>query len=326
MTKRNSFIDFLRGIAILAMILIHTTVFFYSDIIAATLWNWGQLAVPIFLFCASYLFIKKDMQQEIRLLPYFKKRIVRLLIPYYIFLLFFIPLVFILTPEKVSLRYIFESIILIGGVDINWLVLLFLMLAILFPFFQWAQKKGIFFWGFFSLSLASTILFLFWIPPASYKLFLWMPWSLIFFFAYWFHAHEKQKKQLVAAMMILFGIAFLTYISNLLLGHSTLFRDNKYPPNLFYLSFGMLGILLLSFFAEPLTKNSLVRKSIHFFSIFSYDIYFIHYGILTIFVAFLPQLHWPWWILLLTVLILSVLMQLVLNFLRRYAKKDKRAR
>lgn len=322
MAIRNSLIDFLRGLAILAMILIHTTVFFYSDPIAATLWNWSQLAVPIFLFCSAYLFVKKDMQHEIRLFSYFKKRIMRLLIPYYIFLLLFIPLVFVLNQDKVSLQYILESIFLIGGVDINWLILLFLMIAILFPFFQWASQKNRFlFWGFFSISLISSIVFLFWIPPISYKLILWLPWSLIFFFAYWFHKHEQHKKHLLSAFLFFSVLGIATYFNNIFLGESVMFRENKYPPNLFYLSFGMAGILLLSFLANPLTQNKLVRKSIHFFSIYSYDIYFTHYIILTIFVAFLPQLHWSWWILFLVVLVFSIFVQFLLNSLRKYNKR-----
>ncbi|MEK7571807.1 MAG: acyltransferase [Patescibacteria group bacterium] len=322
MSERNQFIDFIRGIAIIAMILIHVTVFFPSDMIASTLWNWSQFAVPIFLFCSAYLFIQRDMQREIKLFSYIKKRLVRLVVPYYVFLLFFIPLVFFLTPDVITLNYLLESLLVIGGVDISWLVLLFLMLAALFPLLGWAHKhnKGIF-WGYFVVSLSSALFFLFETPDFSYKWIMWLPWSLLFYFAYWYSLYQEKRKHIVLALLFFILVASLTYIEDLLLGQSVSFRENKYPPNMMYLSFGMACILLLSFVTPFLSKIATIRKLIHFFSIYSYDIYFIHYFVLTIFVAYLPQLNWSWWVLFGVVLLITVILQQILIQLRLWHTK-----
>ncbi|MBI3887543.1 acyltransferase family protein [Candidatus Microgenomates bacterium] len=136
--QRTQLIDTLRGLAMLVMILTHTTVFFLQDPSANFLWNWSHFAVPIFVFCSVYLFFQKSLYDKIAFWSFVKKRFVRLLIPYYWFLLFFLIILFFTKPETLSIKYLLQSIFVIGGVDINWLVLLFMMITIILP----ASRKG----------------------------------------------------------------------------------------------------------------------------------------------------------------------------------------
>src|SRR3989344_2705870 len=149
--KRFPEIDFIRGISMLAVILIHTTYYFQKDEVAYFLWNYSQFAVQAFLFCSAYVYFKKDSPHNITQgFSYIKKRFVRLLLPYYFFLIFFIPVLLFFYPHTISTAYIIESILSVGGVDINWLVLLFLQLSIIFPLMAyWAKKKKVLFYSFF---------------------------------------------------------------------------------------------------------------------------------------------------------------------------------
>src|SRR5437879_5407579 len=65
--------------------------------------------------------------------------------------------------------------------------------------------------------------------------------------------------------------------------HSLLFYDNKYPPTLYYLSFGivltMLSSLLLSLIQFP--EN--IQKVLSLISKNSYGLFFVHYIVLDFF-------------------------------------------
>src|SRR6266403_5134039 len=98
MTERNQLIDNLRGVSMIVIILTHTTAFFPGDKVAYLLWNWSHFAVPIFLFCSAYLFLKKSDDKPLHFFSYLKKRVVRLLLPYYLFFFFFLIALFFISP------------------------------------------------------------------------------------------------------------------------------------------------------------------------------------------------------------------------------------
>lgn len=190
MKKRYIQIDILRGIAILAMILTHTSYYFFSDKVAFFTWNWTQFAVPALIFCFSYIFYQKNINSPSISLSYFRKRIIRLLYPYYIFLIIFLALVFFITQKNFTTDYVIQSIFLTGGVSINWLVLLFIYMTIIFPFIAICFKRyRSIFIIYALLSIASTIIFTFYQLPRSCKIRIffcivlnfWIPgWNTVF--------------------------------------------------------------------------------------------------------------------------------------------------
>src|SRR5690348_699826 len=102
--KRLVEIDLLRGLAMLVMIFLHTSVYFFSNgSYVAWLWNWGHFAVPVFIFCSVFLFFYKSQKFSF---SYLKKRLWRLLFPYYIFVFLFLIAVSIREPAKFNAGYI----------------------------------------------------------------------------------------------------------------------------------------------------------------------------------------------------------------------------
>lgn len=318
MTERNQLIDNLRGFSILVIILTHTTAFFPSDKIAYTLWNLSHFAVPIFLFCSAYLFLQKSSDKPPHFFSYLKKRVVRLLVPYYIYLFFFLIALFFVSPHVVSFTYIWQSILLIGGTDINWLVLLFLYITVLLPFFTWALKHSKFlFWFYFALALGSNYLLLFYQFPVSYKFVMWLPWSTMFYFT-WFYIKYENKKNILSLIFLLTLSMFISsHIVQSQLHHSTVLIHNKYPPNVFYLSYGVSILLLLSFFHKYIFSNKFVIKTVHFFSKFSYSLFFLHYIILTVFSVFIQTLHIHWFLFFSSVLVFTIFLQYFYIFIRK---------
>lgn len=320
--KRDHFIDSLRGLAILVMMLTHVTVFYPSSVVARTLWDFSHFSVALFIFCSVYLFLQKQLavgHHSIAFVPYIKKRFVRLVMPYYLFLPFFLLTVWFLKPQTITGKYLLQSIFLIGGVDISWLVLLFLYFAFLLPPFLFVLRRKVLFWLWFALALGSSILYLWYIPPFSYKFIMWLPWSLMLFFSLLFLRWEHKKRKRVVLFVLLTVLFLALYSFRFFADQSVILIHNKYPPNLFYLSYGMAVLMLLSFVLRKL-QSPILLSVIHYFSKYSYELFFIHYLFLTIFAAFLPQLKWHWLVFYLILVAVTVAAEQLLRLIKRKLK------
>jgi len=313
--NRIIYIDILRGLAMVAMISIHTNAYFLSNKVAGFLWDLGQFAVPLFIFCSGYLFFKKDFHIK-HYWHYVNKRFQRFLIPYYVFLIFYISLVYLKEPAKVTLNYFFQNLLVIGGVDINWLVFLFLYLSILLPpFYFLAHKHKVWFYFFASISFVSSLALMFFSFPFNYRLIMWLPWFLIIVFSFWLVKNEKNNMlQLIVFLffiLIFFSLRHLQVINH----HSLIHYYNKYPPNLYHLSYGISFTIGLFWLAKREVFNFfLLKKMLDFLSINSYSVYFIHY--LIIYVLFvITKIKFNWVTFFLYVLALSIIIQLLINYL-----------
>lgn len=318
MKERHLEIDLLRGVAIIAMILIHTTYYFLSDKTALTLWNYSQFAVPVFIFCSAFVFFHRSYTFTFYSFVLFvKKRLVRLLIPYYIFIAVFIPLVYYFEPKKINGQYILENIVSIGGIDINWLVLLFIQFAIVMPIIFILYRKSLLLFFLYSIvAFISSVYFLFQNPPFDYKLIMWLPWSVIFLYTLFVVKNEGKKWFYPTTLSISFLLFLITRYISLLLNHSLYFQQNKYPPNIYFLFFGIFSTTILLFLAKKI-KNKMIISFVSFFSFYSYQLYFIHYIILyVITLTFLKTYHFEWWSLFLIVLITTIVVQKIITNLK----------
>jgi peptidoglycan/LPS O-acetylase OafA/YrhL len=317
--QRNNTIDMLRGLSILVMIYIHTSTW-YTSTSAFMLWSWDltHFAVPAFVFCSAYLFFLKDRLPSSfgSFLGYIWKRLKRLIIPFYIFFAILLVILFFLKPETISWKYIYSTMLLLGGRDESWLVLLFTYLMILLPIIGYLYHKARWLFILYGVvALTSSISLLFYPYEGNYRLFMWIPWSVIAYFA-WALAKGPKKSIFYVLVTIIFGSIFASlYFYFVSIDQSTILTKHKYPPNIFYLSFGMMVITALFGLLErfPL-RESLVEKSIQFFSLHSYSIFFIHTLVIVVLnLTIKPQnIAFIWYFLI--VLVASVLIQLGMNW------------
>ncbi len=296
----------------LVMILIHTNAYYLSDKISFTLWNLTQFAVPSFVFCSAFLYFQKA-HLEHNYLSYLKKRFLRLLIPYFVFLLFFIPLVYLHDPKHVTPTFLFESVFLLGGVDINWLILLFLYFAALFPIlFYLEQKQKILFYIYSFFAVGSSVLLTFYTFPYDYKYIMWLPWSVIILFAMYFIRLRKYNTFPIFSLLISLIICLFFLVVEQLTNHSLILYDNKYPPNIYFLSYGIFVTMLLFFMGKY--GDTIFHKFIHFLSIHSYSIYFVHYFILVLIsYTVLYKWHFSWYSYFAVVLVITFIAQIGIN-------------
>lgn len=311
---RNKAIDILRGLGILTIIFIHVTSWYQFDPTARFIWNWGQFAVPVFVFCSTYLFfIKKLDYQKDGFLNYTLKRLRRLLVPYYVFLAFYYLIFLIKDPRLIVGKEVLQSITLTSpGQQINWAVLLFvyMFLITLFLIISW-QKSRVFFVVFSVLSVFSSVLFLSYSWPFNYKTIMWLPWSLMILFSWVFAKFEKGKFFYPLTILGTGGLFVVLYLIKVSTGQSLTFFSNKYPPNLYYLSYGMFGTALVYWLS---TKNVFkpFEKAINYLSLHSYNIFFIHLWLVVAFSQFTDIRRFVWWQLFLIILLLTLSMQFLI--------------
>ncbi len=295
--SRSNEIDDIRGFTILVMILIHTNTYYLSDKIAYTLVELSQFAVVAFIFCSSYLFYQKAVvpSSAKEFVLHMIKRVKRLLIPYYVFLVFHFLFLLIKESKKVTPLYIFQNITLTGGIEFNWLVLLFIELSVIMPLFHlWEKKNKPLLYTYIGIAIVSSIAFLKYTPLPWFRLIMWLPWSLVVIYTMYFDRMFKEKELFWGITSVALGIFLLTQQFVLLpLHHSFRMYANKYPPNLYHISYCIFAVNILFFLSKKGVFN-FSRKIIHFFSVYSYSIYFIHILILYTF-STLYKIH-PHWI------------------------------
>lgn len=311
----------------IGMIMIHTNAYHLSSPIAAFLWNYLQFVVQIFVFCSLYLFIKKNDFSQFNwndLLNYYKKyipkRFLRLVLPYYIFLPFYLLLQSIITHKLPTTNYVLHSLTLTGGVDINWLVLLFLQLTLLSPLLLFLVQKNIFLKRVIVLCLCVGILLF--TPEVirkhlpNYRWIMAIGWMYYFFFAYnIIHPTTAFLKKFTKYSTILSLVAaglglFFPFYAHL--------YNQKYPPDIFFIAYGLIWITLLYQLFSKVSLHPYIQKLLNFFSINSYPLFFIHYWIL-VFASFYFKLNW--YTFFFVVLIASTAIQSGVNYLMRYTRK-----
>ena len=314
--ERDKTIDNLRGTAMLAMIVIHSISYFFSDKLSFLIWDYSQWAVPVFFFCSFYLFFKSS--KKIGLLQYLKKRFLKLFIPYYIFLGFFYILLYLFEKKSFfNLNYLKANIFLYGGLDFNWLVLIFVYLTLLLPLIVWFRKNKFLYYGYFILSLFSSIYFIF--VKTNYRLTMWLPWSVLIYFTIYFIEKEKNKIKLLLISFISLLIFLVIRVVEIKIGHNLSQYANKYPPTLYHLSYGIFSIIIIFLLSKKNIFNFLnFDKLLNFLSINSYSLFFIH-------ILVMYYLNWKnlktsnWFTFFLLIFIISSIIQLSLNYLNKYS-------
>ncbi len=265
--KRIIEVDILKSIGILLIILIHTLSCHLNIKGFYYLWDKLHFVVLLFVFSSFYLLFKK--KKRIDALPYYKKRIKRLIIPYYVFLavLLILRLIF---KDSITFSYVLQNLTLVRGVDINWFVLLFLELTLLTPLILLFLQKAP------ALTFCLTLLLILFLPQhlINYKVEMWIGWSLVITATYLIIKKPKLYKwSAFLSLLIYFVLQHLVYHNNSLFSH-------KYPPDLYYLSYGW-GITYILYLAAIRVKKYLSRTPIETLIIYtsknSYNLYFTHY-------------------------------------------------
>ncbi len=288
--ERYLHIDFLKAVAVVALMIIHIFSYYLDDRLTFTLWNWLHFVVPIFVFASGYLLVsvyKKYFFDRKSYLLWIRKRVMRLLLPYYFFLFlhyflwWIFPHFFQGLGLSKDLKFIFSSIFLFGGVDFNWFVLLFVQLTILSPLIVFSLKnKKRFSIVFLTSVLFSLYFFFFRFPYQYFKRVMVIPWLMVFYLGIGSFLVERKLKKTNIKRFYVFALIIFSFIFLFFYYYrpKIVFTENKYPPNLAYLSYGLAMTYFLLFIATlNLIRNKIFKKTISFLGENSYNLFLVHY-------------------------------------------------
>lgn len=316
-------VDVLKSVFVLGMIAIHVLNKYLSSKSVFPAWNYLHFVEVGFVFCSGYLFAKQQSktcnQNSIQTALC---RLKRLYYPYLVYvavhlsLTYFLPEYFSGVNYVFNLHYFTSSVLLTGGVDLGWLTVLFIQLSLISPFlWKIVNKKKIGLVFFFTVFLLSLVLVFYRIDSIYSRISSWFFWSLITMFSFYVALIEdriKQKTFFIAMIMTgLFSglLHLILHLFLLRLNLPTILTLHKYPPDFFFLSYGMtFTAILYLIFSKATIKNKIVEGFVVFISSHSYELLFLHYLVLDFMFTSFSFLKIPTLYLLVTTLSLMFLL------------------
>ena len=247
------------------------------------LWNYLHFVVPIFIFCSGWVthYQKSHNTNINQIFGWYRKRIFRLYLPY----LGYLTVYYVLNGFP-STKNLLVSLTLVGGMDISWLTLLFLQLTLITPIMVYIRRNNqlssIFL---ILLGLFALVMVFFPIPSGLSRAVAWIPWSGIYLLGM-LYAKEEQHIPLRFFILITTASTIFFLILNgclIYLQRPLTLTLHKYPPDLFYLSYGFtVNSVLLLIIKTIKSLPKILMFAITFLSRYSYGLFFIHLLTLTI--------------------------------------------
>lgn len=294
--ERLNDIDLVKAIGIIGVIAIHVLTYYLSNPLSRFIWNYAQFVVVAFVFSSGYILpiaYSAGFKSLKDIIFWYKKRFIRLLLPFYVFLVAHY-LLWNLFPNffqglglKNSLDYFISSALLFGGTNFNFLPLLFVQLSLIFPLLLKISKSKSLTVIYLTLAGFITLYFTFLgFPYAYYREVMWIPWSIVLFLATWLVVHKSNIQSVERGKYFIMSLVFSLWFVILFLyqsfsEHSLNFYNHKYPPDFFYISYGLaLTLILILIARREIFLKPHLQKTYSYVSKNSYSIFFIHYIVL----------------------------------------------
>ena len=296
--NRNFQIDLLKAFSALAVILIHVTSKYTETGYVAQVWQWAHFAVGVFVFASGYLVAKYN--ETLTTLPemwkWFKKRIVRLVQPYYLYVVVHIALILVLPAifnRSIHWNpgFFVDTILLDGGFGQNWIPRIFVFLTLLYLVIQIIRSvtkssDRIYLWA-FMITLFIAFIFQFpawdmeWERVKHYQAITWLSLMLL---GILFYNSSRKKAFLSIGMIVSLSVTAFGFFTLPALGFSSEMYKNKYPPTLYFIAYNSGVALLLYAIAGKIEafikSNHFFDKAVTFLSRESYTIFFVHFIVL----------------------------------------------
>lgn len=296
-TPRQQYFDFIRGLAIMMVVAIHTTPVelcsfdSVKGITVITLRQMLNCAVPIFLAVSGYFIGRKDFSTKENIISFYKKQIPRVYIPCFIFStgFFLIDLVIEKNNPLTSL-----IMLIICGFSIYYFIALIIQFYLLTPVLIKLNK-----WGgllcalIISLASIGLLSYMTHIEGYSFPLILYAGpfylWIVFFMMGLWYAKHSRGYSLLPAIAIIITGIVLSVF-------------ETKYYFTLHHSGYGIkfssfiysVGVIMLLFSSklERIYNKNAITSAIAYIGEISFGIYLIHMYVIIILRHILPVSNW----------------------------------
>jgi len=282
---RDSKVDFFRGLSIILIILIHVLAKYLYFAFSYNIWNFLHFVEILLIFCsgASLAYSHPKFRDAKEIFGFIKKRISRIVIPWWIFTFIFLAVLFTFDfisrqPFRYGAEYILRTLFLFGiggGNAYGWILAVILGLSVLYPFIVLFVKRYGYLTMLFSAILMMALFEIFGRYTGKWPFFIYLNYLVPFALGIYYASGKKLLKPLVLfAMLVMLSIFMVIKV-----GETTELTNHKWPPDLFFVSYSLSMTLLIFFIAG---KKNLSGRITDFFSVNSLWIYQWHILVLGI--------------------------------------------
>ena len=244
--KRIGYIDFLKALGLLCLLLAH---------VDAPRWlmQLRSFDVPLMVILSGIL-AEQSFQKFANQGGYFKKRFERLVLPTWVFLVFYFLLMYVVKGSPYNWKYYLKSFLFQrDGIGYVWIILIYFMCAILVPFLCRLRYDGKTVWLLVVLYVLYEVAFYFGIGVNQRLIYCTVyyavPYGMLTILGLQYrHMHKRTKGTITIIAGAIFSILAILYGRRY--GEFQLVQVAKYPPRLYYLSYAILvSFLLLIYFS-----------------------------------------------------------------------------
>ena len=320
--KRIGYIDFLKVIGLSCIIIAHVG----SKGWVMAIRQFDVILMVLVSAILAQLSYEKHVNNHIAPYRYYIQRFKRLVIPTWLFLILYFAKCIILSRSFQDISIYINSFLLTRyGIGYVWIILIYLYSALSIPLIYRIKKYK---YGFIYAFLAYFLYELLYYyklginnPYIESTIYYIIPYVAITYIGYSYYSFGK--KQLYSIMVIslcsVFALGFYYFNK---FGKVQDFGIAKYPPRLYYISYGVL----ISFMMLELLRNYSFKiykcKLVRFISSHSLWIYLWHILALDIYAKFnLPEV---WYLKFIGVFFISIIIVLCVNIFLDKTKLDNK--
>jgi len=305
------YIDFLKVIGLLGIFIAHVNS-------PGWIMMLRSFDVPLMVIISALLCQKsyeRNRLKGVSVWSFLFSRFKRLIIPTWIFLVFYFLLRFLYSGEPYSLRYYIASFTLTRyGISYIWIILIFSYSAIWIPILDRLSKRAY-------LPLSLLLLYVLYeicyhcglgvdIPLIDTTFYYFVPYGCLTFLGVrYFRYNDRQKQLILLSAFLIFCAIFMYYWH--MTGSPQPVSIAKYPPRIYYLSYGIFVSYALLLLSEKIRLHIYSNPIVVFVSRHSMWIYLWHILMLDIYDKIcLPNV---WWIKFIVVFIGSCTVVFIIN-------------
>ncbi len=270
MKNRNQTIDLLRVIGLFLVIAAHCS-------LDGLFFELRQFDVVLLVFCSGASFALSSKNEPYK--QYVWKRFKRLVLPIWLFLCVFLPIHFYIGQPE-SLKYVLKTFLFTnGGLMFVWIFRILFIASLCNPFIKKmiCKTKHVFLLGLILICINDGLLILAKQHLSSTVLLLYefivsytISYGVISMYGMHGFFLEEKKKVIIAALSLAIFLGLYVY------SHGALLYDAKYPPTLYYVSYGIFWSMFLSVIGNRIHLNEKGYGIIRWISINSMNIYMWH--------------------------------------------------
>lgn len=286
MKDRNLNLDAMRLLGILIIMIAHSSP-------PGWLFQLRNFGTPLLIVSSALTYSLIFSRKKININKFYKKRLIRLIFPAWLFLGFFFISSYALTKPfgiayPFSSNEIFSSFLFMDGIGFVWILKIYIILALITPLALYLnhniKNNSTYFTGLVLAYVTYEILVhVLSLSISGYLetvlndiVFIAIAYSIVFF--YGFRLSTLTNKSLLIVISVTFFIfSFLVYLKYIQTGGFVRTQAFKYPPTIYYLSYAFLATnIVYLIFKSLVISNNTVSKYITWLSSNSLWIYLWH--------------------------------------------------